>query len=189
MKRPIAPLTPQQRAGVLKWLPGGSDRAAVCDAVGVTLVQLQLEMKRDPEFAQQVARAEASMELLQMNRVIKATDDDKNWRTSIWWIERRTRERLRRANASLSEADVFELVDAIACTISQDLPESDCHRRMIERLFAIAARQPLALVRVGQPADQPAADPPAAAEIADDGAPGDFPDDRMSHPSLPRSQP
>ena len=139
MKHPIKRLTPEQRKKVLDWLPSGGDRASACDVVGVTQVQLRLEMKRDPEFAEQVARAEASMELRQMDKVIKATNDEKNWRASVWWIERRTRERLRGAGRSLTEDNIFDLVDAMARAIAEEVADSEIQRRLIERLFHVIA--------------------------------------------------
>ncbi len=166
MKHPVKRLTPEQRNELLDWLRGGGDRASVCDVVGVSQVQLRFEMKRDPEFAQAFARAEASMELRQMNKVIEATKDEKNWRTSVWWIERRTRERLRGESRSLSAANVYDLVDALARAVGEELPEGELLRRVMERLYDVVALDASAPSPLSLPAPEPLGDEPSSDESA-----------------------
>lgn len=136
MPHPIPQLTLAQREEVLSYLPSGGDRIAVCEFVGVTPLQLQLEMKRDPAFAESVARAEARVELTQMSKVLKATNDEKNWRTSVWWLERRSRQRQRMQHPHDEEA-LVELIDAVARALAEELSDHDQVRRIIERLFDI----------------------------------------------------
>lgn len=148
MPHPVPPLTPAQREEVLSYLPSGGDRITVCEFVGVTPLQLQLEMKRDPTFAESVARAEARVELTQMSKVLKAANDEKNWRTSVWWLERRSRQR-ERLHQSHSEEALVELIDAVARALAEELSDHDQVRRIIERLFDIitqAGEMPAALL-------------------------------------------
>ena len=140
MKTPIDPLTPTQREQLLDFLRTGGDLATVCKYVGATFIQLQRDMKRDPDFAQEVARAEAVVELNQMNNVLKAAKDEKNWRTSVWWIERRTRQRIGDSDQTVTEAHIVELIDAVARLVLDELPEPAVQRRFIERLNDILTR-------------------------------------------------
>lgn len=154
MPHPIPRLTTAQREELLNFFPTGGDRLTVCEFVGVTPLQLQLEMKRDPAFAEAVARAEARVELNQMSKVLKASNDEKNWRTSVWWLERRERQRQRMRSPHNEEA-LFELIDAVARALSEELSDDDQARRIIERLFDI----------INQADDMPAAllaPPPSA---------------------------
>ena len=50
-------------------------------------------MLRDADFAAEVRRAEAPVELSHMRNVQNAAQDGKNWRASVWWLERRSPER------------------------------------------------------------------------------------------------
>jgi hypothetical protein len=170
MRPAIQPLTPSERTQVIDYLMTGADLASVCRYAGVTLIQLRLEMKRDPDFARAVARAEAKVEILQMNNVIKASHDEKNWRTSVWWLERRTRERQAAEDRALSESDVIELLDALARIVVDEVPDAAAQQRVIERLLAVispgatgiagshGAARPLALAPPGAPQDVQAPD-------------------------------
>jgi hypothetical protein len=142
MKHVIAPLTADQRTHVLDFLASGADLESVCRYACVTIVQLRLEMKRDPDFAQAAARAEAKVELLQMGNVMKAARDEKNWRTSVWWIERRSRLRKAAEDRALSESDLLELMDALSQVIVQEIADPLSQQRVIERLLDIVAQGP-----------------------------------------------
>lgn len=141
MKTSIEPLTAAQREQLLSYLRTGGDLATMCKYVGSTLVQLQRDMKRDPDFAQEVARAEAAVELTQMGNVLKAAKDEKNWRTSVWWIERRTRQRVGDSDRAVTEAHIVELVDELARLALKELPDPAAQRRFIEGLNDILTRE------------------------------------------------
>jgi hypothetical protein len=135
-----------QKDKLLSILPLGCDRATACKYVGATLAQFQAEIKRDPDFAQAVARAEAEVDLRHLGNVQKASRDEKNWRTSVWWLERRARERSADAKA-LSEVDLIELLDEVARAITAEIQDEELQRRVIERLLeSLAKREELAAI-------------------------------------------
>lgn len=70
----------------------GCDRATACNFLGVTAERLHAEMGRDAAFAVEVLRSEAQAQVDHMRNVRAAALDEKNWRGSIWWLERRDRE-------------------------------------------------------------------------------------------------
>jgi len=67
----------------------GCDRGTLCKYVGVSTDRLQREMQADADFARDLLHAEAEAEVRHMGNVHRASQDEKNWRTSVWWLERR----------------------------------------------------------------------------------------------------
>jgi hypothetical protein len=133
-------LTPAERSDILRLLPAGGDLISICNFAGVTQARLRLEMKRDPEFEKEVARTEASAELGHMGHIGKAAQDPKLWRSSAWWIERRSRLRAAGDGRALSEAHSIEMVDELALIIMDEVPKPAVHCRIIERMMAVIER-------------------------------------------------
>jgi hypothetical protein len=132
------PLTSGQKENLLGILPLGCDRATACKYVGATLPQLQAEMKRDRDFAQSVARAEAGVDLRHLRVVQKASEEENNWRPSAWWLERRARAQSADGHES-SDARLIELLDELALAITTEIQDEELQRRVIERLLQTLA--------------------------------------------------
>jgi hypothetical protein len=133
------PLTEWQKARMLDVMRLGADRATACHYVGTDEGQLYDATKASKEFSRAVLRAEAEPELKHLGNIHRASQDEKNWRTSAWWLERRARQRLGTASAAEQLARVAELVDVLAGIIVQEVPEAAVQRRLIERLLAAVA--------------------------------------------------
>jgi hypothetical protein len=73
-----------------------------------------------------------------MEKLLKATDDAKNWRVSMWWLERRAPERYgRRGPEVVTKRQMKTFVEGLANAIAQDVHDQhDRHRLLgtIERL-------------------------------------------------------
>lgn len=82
-------LTEQQKNQLCSIALLGCDRSTLCKYVGVSLKRLQREMQSDALFARDLLHAEADAEVRHMGNVHRASQDEKNWRTSVWWLERR----------------------------------------------------------------------------------------------------
>jgi len=134
-------LTTDQRAEILKHIPIGGDLISLCNLAGVTVAQFRLEIKRDPAFAEEVARAEATVELLHMGNVKKAAQDEKNWRAGVWWIERRCRLRAAGDGRAFSDAHAVDLVDEVAQVVTQQIPDPDVSRRVVDGLVDLIERE------------------------------------------------
>ena len=63
-------------------------------------------MQHDAEFVANVRRAEASVELSHMRNVQQAAKDKKDWRASVWWLERRSPERFGTPRGTVTVAAV-----------------------------------------------------------------------------------
>jgi hypothetical protein len=66
----------------------GCPSATAGKYVGLSREQLDALLVRDEELMRDVLRAEAEAEVRHMGNVHKAASDEKNWRTSVWWLER-----------------------------------------------------------------------------------------------------
>jgi hypothetical protein len=130
------PLTDWQKAKILSVMRVGADRATACHYVGATLGQLQAEASASADFARDVLQAEAEAELKHVGNIHRASQDEKNWRTSAWWLQRRAQGRTGAATAAEALARVAELVDMLAALIVEEVPDAAVQRRLIERLLA-----------------------------------------------------
>src|SRR5438128_2011358 len=90
------PLSDDQKRELCLITQLGCDRITARNYLAVSAEQLRAELQRNAEFARQLARAEAAAELQHMRNVHQASQADKNWRTSVWWLERRAPERFGR---------------------------------------------------------------------------------------------
>lgn len=162
-------LTDWQKAKILDVMRLGADRETACHYVGATPAQLQAEMTANEEFSRAVLRAQAEAELKHLGNIHRASQDEKNWRTSAWWLERRGAGRPGGVSTAEALARVAELVDLLAGIIVKEVPEPAVQRRLIERMLAAVAGE-------DEPGSQiideapllPAPEPEEAAAVVDE---------------------
>ncbi len=142
MSRPR--ITDFQKQKLLGILPLGCDRPTACKHIGVTPAQLAAELKRDPDFAKSVAHAESEIDLRHLGNLLKASLDEKNWRTSAWWLDRRARQQSADDRA-FTPTLVAELLDELSIAITTEIDDPALQRRVIERLLdSLSRREQLA---------------------------------------------
>ncbi len=129
------PFTDWQKAKFCDVLRVGADRSTACHYVGASDAQLQAELARDEEFARAVLRSQAEAELKHLGNIHKAAQDEKNWRTSAWWLERRAHQRSSGETSEQALTQVAELVDVLAMIIVTEISDVAVQRRLIERLL------------------------------------------------------
>src|SRR5262245_11314622 len=86
-------LSEEEKSKICGVLSAGCDRETAANYVGCRAADISRAMLRDRPFAAQVRRTEAGCELTHMRTVQDAAKDPKNWRASVWWMERRAPER------------------------------------------------------------------------------------------------
>jgi hypothetical protein len=86
-------LTAEQKARICGVLSLGCDRKTAADLAGCSLAAIRGAIETDSAFAADIRRAEGGAELRHMRMVHQAADDVKNWRASVWWLERHAPER------------------------------------------------------------------------------------------------
>jgi len=117
----------------------GCDRETAGNYLGFTLLQLRDEVKREPEFLQQVLRAEAAAEFHQIRNLHEATKDSKQWRASVWWLERKIPERFaRRAANAITAAEWQQFLETLADMIVSEITCEADRQKLLTRLSQIA---------------------------------------------------
>jgi hypothetical protein len=130
------PLHEEHKLRISQVVRLGCDRATACAFAGTTLADLQRELDRDPAFRSELHRLEAEVEMRHMGNVLKAAQDEKNWRTSVWWLEQRA---ARRSNCGTGQEGLWDLVDELSLIISEEIADVAVQRRIVERLLKVAA--------------------------------------------------
>jgi hypothetical protein len=107
--------------------------------VGVSLEALIAAMEADAELGRQVLAAEAKAEIMHMTSILNASKDEKNWRTSAWWFDRRdalwasAAKEQRQATPALAAA-----IEQLAKLIAADMPEIERRCTLVARLLDAA---------------------------------------------------
>ncbi|MBA4104127.1 MAG: hypothetical protein C0485_00085 [Pirellula sp.] len=116
----------------------GCPRAAGAKYLGLTPEELEAEAARDETLAKELLRAEGTAVLLHMGNVRKAANDEKNWRTSVWWLEQQARldKATGPAGPSLQEA-VREALERFAELIVNEIPDVERRQRVLTQLINI----------------------------------------------------
>src|SRR5687767_4056742 len=78
-----------EQAKLMQVLQLGCPRSTAAKYVGLSGEQLEALLRADEQLTREVLRAEAEAEVRHMGNVHKASKDEKNWRTSVWWLEQR----------------------------------------------------------------------------------------------------
>ena len=132
-------LTEAQKSEFCSIVRFGCDRVTAGKYLGCSMQQLRSTLQHDPQFAKQLARAEATPELMHMRNLQNAAKDEKHWRASIWWLERCVPERYARRNPdSISAAQLRQVVKQLADAIAGEVSDLDDRTRLMKRLASIA---------------------------------------------------
>jgi len=133
------PLTDDQKREFCLILLIGCDHETASNYLGCTLGQLQNALKQDPQFAKQLARAEATPEFIHMRNLHNAAKDEKHWRVSVWWLERCAPERYaRRSPDAISAAQLRQIIKELGDAIAGEVASRDDRQRLLTRLSKIA---------------------------------------------------
>ncbi len=84
-----AVLTPEKRQRVLALLSNGCSRRTVARFVECSPATITRTAARDPEFAAQLAQAEAHLEVELLANLRRAAKNDRHWRAAAWLLERK----------------------------------------------------------------------------------------------------
>jgi hypothetical protein len=96
-------------------------------------------MQRDRQFAAAVRRAEAGSELSHMRNIQQAAQQAKNWRASVWWLERHSPERFGRRGAGVVTArQIKAFVEMLVEILQVDVKNADERRQVITRLISLS---------------------------------------------------
>jgi hypothetical protein len=133
-------LTDEQKGQIYGILSVGCDRQTAANFVGCSLAAIRQTMQRDPAFADGVCRAEAGAELNHMRNVQQAAKDEKHWRASVWWLERRAPERYGpRGPGAIQSRQLKAFIEILSGILCDEVRDAAERQRILDRLNALAA--------------------------------------------------
>ncbi len=133
--------TSEQKRECCLMISMGCDRETACNYLGKTAEELRYELRHDLAFRKQLLRAEATPEFNHMRNLYKAAQDEKHWRASVWWLERRAPERYaRRPPGALTAPQLRQVIEELAETIVGEVNNPQDRQRLLARLVLIAER-------------------------------------------------
>jgi hypothetical protein len=128
-------LTDEQKGQICGILSVGCDRETAANFVGCGSADISRAMLRDREFAAHVRRTEAGCELGHMRTVQEATKEPKNWRASVWWMERRAPERFGpRGAGQVTLRQLDEFLNVVADIVFDEIECRDDQQRVLVRM-------------------------------------------------------
>lgn len=158
-----AALTDDQRRRVLGVLSIGGDRTMAAGYAGVTVHELRSAMRRDARLAIDIRGAEAAAEIGHMRRLEEASRNEKNWRISMWWLERVAADRFgRRPARTVSQSQLDGLFDEILVGLAEDIHSPGDRERMLRRIGRLAGLEHRGTVEAGLDSSLEASDEPLA---------------------------
>jgi len=136
MPRPRA-LDEKKMEAVCAIVAVGGSRQVAAQYVGCHISTLVRTAQRDDGFRERLSQAEAMFEAAHLRNVNAAGKDAKNWRASVWLLERKFPDRYgRRDSASLSMEQVMLLLTQFAEIVVKEVP-AEFRKRVLKRLAAL----------------------------------------------------
>ncbi|HEX6961067.1 MAG TPA: hypothetical protein VF175_04320 [Lacipirellula sp.] len=144
----------------------GCPRSTAAKFIGLGEEQLEGLLTNDAQLRRDVLRAEAEAEVRHMGNVHNASKDEKNWRTSVWWLEQRG---LRLPEAMESSEDFPEAVlaalEKFAELIVAEIPDVTRRQSLLTKLMHIAFESVEAPVVIDAQPRLEGAQPEAESEV------------------------
>src|SRR5690349_4649312 len=129
-----------KRRDVCKILKLGGTRLLAANYVGITVETIQETALADPEFAEQLRKAELETELMLLRGIQAAAGDVKQWRASAWALERMYPERYaRRQPDTITREQMTAVVQALGAVVAGEIPVEKLRGRVLTRLTQLIA--------------------------------------------------
>jgi hypothetical protein len=134
-------LTSEQKSQITAVISVGCDWRTAADYAGCKLADIRRAMQNDPQFAADLRRSQARIELNHMQTIRKAAEEPKNYRASMWWLERHAPERFGPRSAGVVTARQLKAYLAILASVLNGGDDGPMQRsEVLERLrnFALS---------------------------------------------------
>ncbi len=124
----------KKRRQILAVLANGNSRRTAALYVGCSPGTITQTIRRDPEFAEEVARAERTADIELVRAIRDAAREGKYWRAAAWLLERRNpADFLLRRPDTFTLEELEERVGAMANLVAQAVP-AEYHDRIAKQL-------------------------------------------------------
>jgi hypothetical protein len=132
-------VTTADREKLLSIMRLGCPRSTAAKFIGLGEEQLEGLLANDEQLTREVLRAEAEAEVRHMGNVHNASKDEKNWRTSVWWLEQRglVAAAAPEGSEELPEA-VLAALEKFAELIVAEIPDVTRRQSLLTKLMHIA---------------------------------------------------
>jgi hypothetical protein len=132
-------LTDEQKGRICGILSVGCDRQTAADYIGCSLSDLRNLMEHDAAFAKDIRHAEAEAELKNMRNVQDTAREKKEWRASVWWLERRSPERFgRRTAGSVTARQLRGYFTLLTQMLDDRFPDAKERQPFLDQLNTLA---------------------------------------------------
>ena len=118
-------LDAEKRRKILALVANGSSRRVAARIVGCAASTITRTAARDPQFAEELARAEGNLEIEVLRSIRNAAKTDRYWRAGAWLLERRNPEDFapRRAGR-YTAAEVLQMLAAALATLGPTITDA-----------------------------------------------------------------
>ncbi len=128
----------------------GCDRLTSSRYIGVSLEEVRAAIEGDAAFAVELVRAEAQAELTHMKNIHQASKEEKNWRVSVWWLERRRPEQYApRRGETFGRAEAEKLAELLGTAVKAEVQDAQVAARIATRIADVLAKLESALEGAG----------------------------------------
>jgi hypothetical protein len=128
------PLTDHQKGQICGILSVGCDRETAANFAGCSTADIGRAMRQDSSFAANIRRTEAGIELSHMRNIEQAATEAKNWRASVWWLERHAPERFGpRGAGEVTGRQLKEFIALLVRILNEEIRQED-RQRVTDRL-------------------------------------------------------
>ena len=132
---PTSDLNPIQKQQICSIMQLGCTQATAAKHVGCGRSAIRAAAGRDLRFAADLRRAEAQNELTLMKNVFEAAQEPKNWRASVWSLERVYPERyLRRLPDAVTAEQLVRVIESLVDVVADEVTDTQRRERIVVRI-------------------------------------------------------
>lgn len=138
MSNPTDTFTDEQKQQIFLMAALGCERETACDYLGFSRGQFHRTLCEDASFVQDLMHSESKAEVNHLNNLFEASRDPKNWRVSMWWLERRIPDRYgRRTRNELTKTQARQFFEAFRDILLTELSDPEVVNRVLGRLSLV----------------------------------------------------
>ncbi len=135
----MAHLTEEQKKEATLIASVGCDRELAARYLGCTVQDLVSDALRDEIFAKALRRAEAGAELAHMRNIQQAAKEERHWRASVWWLERRAPHRYgRRGSGEITRRELIRFLSSVTSSVASAIHQTEDRQRVLDKLDELA---------------------------------------------------
>jgi hypothetical protein len=137
MSKPGRPqiLNESKKQTILALLTVGCSRTTAAHYVNCDPKTVYNTARRDPKFADKLARAENSSEFTFLSRIFEAGKEPKNWRSAAWGLERMFPDRFGvRSPDSVTPKQLALFISRLMEMLVEEIPVARYRKKVLARL-------------------------------------------------------